>query len=78
MGQTYSTGATVDTAVRFNPLEVPELADIAYEKNIGTSRFLKTARGRHINSGGVVVIKVYQKPLANFPLDKHRRQIQRT
>lgn len=77
MGQTYSTGAAQDTAVRLGPIEVPELADIAYEKTIGTSRFLKTVRGRQLHSGGAVVIKVFQKPLANFPLDHYRRQVYR-
>lgn len=76
MGQTYSTGTGADPTVRWGPLEAPDLADITYDKTIGTSRFLKTVRGKHLG-GGLVVIKVYHRPLAGPPLNKYKKLIER-
>lgn len=74
MGQNYSTAAA-DGNVRAG-IDIPELQDLSYEKSLGTARFLKTIRARHAE--GLVVVKLFVKPLATFPLDRYRRQLRRT
>jgi phosphoinositide-3-kinase regulatory subunit 4 len=53
-------------------IDVPELADLVYEKSMGTARFMKSIRARHHD--GVVLVKVWIKPYT-MRLDKYRRQI---
>jgi phosphoinositide-3-kinase regulatory subunit 4 len=50
-------------------IDVPELADLQYERALGTARFMKTIRCRH--KDGVVVAKVVMKPYADFTLDRY-------
>ena len=45
-------------------IDVPELADLVYERTIGGARFMKSIRARHHD--GVVVVKGTAKP-ANKP-----------
>ncbi|KAF3767769.1 hypothetical protein M406DRAFT_61566 [Cryphonectria parasitica EP155] len=54
-------------------IDVPELADLAYEKAIGSARFMKSIRARHHD--GVVLVKVFVKPYAPMPLDEYRQKI---
>jgi len=72
MGQNYSTTAA-DGNTRAG-IDIPELADLSYEKSLGSARFLKTIRARHAD--GLVVVKVFAKPFASFHLDRHRQQIE--
>ena len=72
MGQNYSSTAAADGNARAG-INIPELADVSYEKSLSSARFLKTIRARH--AGGPVVIKIFAKPAAGFPLDHHRDQI---
>lgn len=48
-------------------IDVPELADLQYEKNLGAARFMKTVRARH--KDGLVVARVVMKPYAHLNLD---------
>jgi phosphoinositide-3-kinase regulatory subunit 4 len=75
MGQNYSSTAAADSIARAG-IDIPELADVSYEKSLGSARFLKTIRARHHD--GMVVIKIFAKPLASFPLERHRDHIIRT
>ena len=72
MGQNYSSTAAADGNARAG-INIPELANVSYEKSLSSARFLKTIRARH--AGGPVVIKIFAKPAAGFPLDHHRDQI---
>ncbi|ORY02044.1 phosphoinositide 3-kinase regulatory subunit 4 [Clohesyomyces aquaticus] len=54
-------------------IDVPELADLQYERALGTARFMKTIRARH--KDGVVVCKVVMKPYADFTLDRYVNQL---
>lgn len=54
-------------------IDVPELADLVYEKAIGSSRFMKSIRARHHD--GVVLAKVFVKPYTPMSLDEHRQKI---
>jgi len=74
MGQNYSTTTAADGNTRAG-IDIPELVDLSYEKSLGSARFLKTIRARHAD--GLVVVKVFAKPLASFHLDLHRQQIER-
>lgn len=56
-------------------IDVPELADLVYEKSMGTARFMKSIRARH--QDGVVLVKVVVKPYA-MKLEKYKRRIIRT
>lgn len=53
-------------------IDVPELADLVYEKAIGSARFMKSIRARHHD--GIVLAKVFVKP-HQMPLDEHRQRI---
>jgi phosphoinositide-3-kinase regulatory subunit 4 len=53
-------------------IDVPELADLVYEKTMGTARFMKSIRARH--QDGVVLVKVIVKPYS-MRLAKYRRLI---
>ena len=53
-------------------IDAPELADLIYEKSMGSARFMKSIRARHPD--GVVLVKVAVKPYA-MRLDKYRKKI---
>lgn len=57
-------------------IDVPELADLVYEKAAGSARFMKSIRARHHD--GIVLAKVFVKPYAPMPLDEYRQKIIRT
>jgi len=63
MGQGFSL--TTLSAGSAN-IDVPELADLQYEKSLGAARFMKTVRARHKH--GLVVARVVMKPYAQFDL----------
>jgi phosphoinositide-3-kinase regulatory subunit 4 len=73
MGQNYSSTAATDGNAARAGIDIPELADISYEKSLGSARFLKTIRGRHAD--GLVVVKIFAKPVASFPLNHYRDQV---
>ncbi|KUI54795.1 Phosphoinositide 3-kinase regulatory subunit 4 [Cytospora mali] len=54
-------------------IDVPELADLVYEKATGSARFMKSIRARHHD--GVVLVKVFIKPYTPMSLDKYRQMI---
>lgn len=56
-------------------IDVPELADLVYEKTIGTARFMKSIRARHHD--GVVLVKVFVKPYTPMSLSEYRQEILR-
>jgi phosphoinositide-3-kinase regulatory subunit 4 len=53
-------------------IDVPELADLVYEKSVGSARFMKSIRARH--QDGVVLVKVIVKPYT-MSLAKYKRGI---
>lgn len=72
MGQGYSlTTLSAGSA----GIDVPELADLTYEKSLGTARFMKTVRAKHRD--GLVVAKVVMKPYTNMKLDPYVQAILR-
>ena len=72
MGQGYSlTTLSAGSA----GIDVPELADLSYERSLGDARFMKSIRARHRE--GLVVAKVVMKPYAMMKLEKYVRQIMR-
>lgn len=56
-------------------IDVPELSDLAYEKSLGTARFMKSIRARQQN--GLVCVKVVMKPHADLKLAKYVKAILR-
>lgn len=54
-------------------IDVPELADLVYEKAVGSARFMKSIRARHHD--GVVLVKVFIKPYTPMLLDQYRQLI---
>lgn len=72
MGQNYSSTAAAIPTLRAG-IDIPEFDDIHYQKSLGTARFLKTIRAKH--QDGSVVVKIFAKPVAGFPLEHHRQQI---
>ncbi|KAK3352948.1 hypothetical protein B0T25DRAFT_196996 [Lasiosphaeria hispida] len=71
MGQGFSLTAPPPGAAG---IDVPELADLVYEKSIGSARFMKSIRARHHE--GVVLVKVLIKPY-QMPLEKYKQEILR-
>lgn len=72
MGQGYSlTSLSAGSA----SIDVPELADLTYEKNLSEARLVKSVRARHRN--GLVVVKVAMKPYASMKFKDYVQQIQR-
>ncbi|KAK0643680.1 hypothetical protein B0T16DRAFT_187758 [Cercophora newfieldiana] len=69
MGQGFSLMAPPPGAAG---IDVPELADLVYEKSIGTARFMKSIRARHHD--GVVLVKVLIKPY-QMSLEKYKQEI---
>ncbi|AEO55094.1 hypothetical protein MYCTH_37094 [Thermothelomyces thermophilus ATCC 42464] len=53
-------------------IDVPELADLVYERSVGTGGFMKGVRARHHD--GVVMAKVLIKPYS-MSLDKYKQAI---
>lgn len=53
-------------------IDVPELADLVYEKSMGTARLMKSIRARH--QDGLVLVKVVVKPYT-LRLEKYKRKI---
>ncbi|KAH8594390.1 hypothetical protein B0O99DRAFT_687625 [Bisporella sp. PMI_857] len=53
-------------------IDVPQLADLVYERSMGTARFMKSIRARH--QDGVVLVKVMVKPY-EMQLSKYQRKI---
>lgn len=74
MGQNYS--ALPDRNVGGAGIDIAELSDISYEKSLGSSRFLKTIKARHVD-GGLVVVKIFLKPSPTFPLEAYRTKLKR-
>lgn len=70
MGQGFSLATPSAGAAG---IDVPELADLAYEKSIGGARFMKSIRARHHD--GVVLVKVLVKPYVPMPLERYKREI---
>ncbi|KAL5441282.1 hypothetical protein PMIN07_004306 [Paraphaeosphaeria minitans] len=70
MGQGFSL--TTLSAGSAN-IDVPELADLRYEKSLGAARFMKSVRARHRD--GLVVARVVMKPYAQFNLDRYVRRL---
>lgn len=70
MGQGFSVTTPAAGAAG---IEVPELADLVYEKTLGSARFMKTIRARHHD--GVVLVKVFIKPYTPMSLSRFRQEI---
>ncbi|KAI4107672.1 MAG: hypothetical protein LQ339_002578 [Xanthoria mediterranea] len=56
-------------------IDVPELADLAYEKALGQARLMKSIRARHQH--GLVVVKLVMKPYPQLDLGKYVRALRR-
>ena len=54
-------------------IDVPELADLVYERSLGSGRFMKSIRARHHD--GVVLAKVTVKPSQDTTLQDYRNKI---
>jgi hypothetical protein len=70
MGQGYSL---ITLPAASAGIDVPEMADIAYEKSLGNARFMKCIRARHKN--GLVIAKVVMKPYPQLRLDEYVKVI---
>lgn len=70
MGQGFSVTTPAAGAAG---IEVPELADLVYEKTLGSARFMKSIRARHHD--GVVLVKVFIKPYTPMSLSRFRQEI---
>ncbi|KAH4184863.1 non-specific serine/threonine protein kinase [Parastagonospora nodorum] len=70
MGQGFSL--TTLSAGSAN-IDVPELADLQYEKSLGAARFMKAVRARH--KDGLVVARVVMKPYAQFNFHVYVRRL---
>ena len=56
-------------------IDVPELADLQYEKSLGAARFMKAVRARH--KDGLVVARVVPKPYAHIDFQDHVKRLLR-
>lgn len=72
MGQGFSL--TTLSAGSAN-IDVPELADLQYEKSLGAARFMKAVRARH--KDGLVVARVVMKPYAQFDFQAYVKRLLR-
>ncbi|KAH7398211.1 phosphoinositide 3-kinase regulatory subunit 4 [Pyrenochaeta sp. MPI-SDFR-AT-0127] len=70
MGQGFSL--TTLSAGSAN-IDVPELADLQYEKSLGAARFMKAVRARH--KDGLVVARVVMKPYAQFDFQVYVKRL---
>lgn len=66
MGQGYSL-ATLSAGSA--SIDIPELADLVYEKSLGTARLMKSIRAR--NQDGLVSVKAFVKPYPSFDIRKY-------
>ena len=72
MGQGYSlTTLSAGSA----GIDVPELADLVYEKSMGGGRFMKSIRARQHN--GLVFVKVIMKPYPSMKREPYIKAILR-
>jgi len=72
MGQGYSlTTLSAGSA----GIDVPELADVSYEKSLGDARFMKAICARQRD--GLVVTKVVMKPYASMRFARYIKEIKR-
>ena len=69
MGQGFSLATPPAGAAG---IDVADLADLVYDKSMGTARFMKTVRARHHD--GPVVVKVLIKPYP-MSLDQYKKEI---
>lgn len=69
MGQGFSLATPPAGAAS---IDVPELADLVYEKSVGSARFMKSIRAR--NHDGVVLVKVLIKPYP-MSLEKYKHAL---
>ncbi|KAI4165482.1 MAG: hypothetical protein LQ342_000892 [Letrouitia transgressa] len=72
MGQSFSL-ATLSSGSA--GIDVAELADLQYEKSLGTARFMKSIRAKHQH--GLVVVKLVTKPYPQVDLSKYVQAIRR-
>lgn len=70
MGQGFSLTTLSANAAG---IDVPELADLQYERNLGAARFMKTVRARH--KDGLVVARVVMRPWTDFDFDPYVRRL---
>lgn len=70
MGQGYSLTTLSAGAAG---IDVPELADLIYEKSLGNARFMKCIRAR--SKDGLVVAKVVMKPYSTMKLDQYVKKL---
>lgn len=70
MGQGYSV---ITLPAASAGIDVPEMADVLYEKSLGNARFMKCIRARHKN--GLVIAKVVMKPYPELRLDEYVKVI---
>ncbi|MCJ1351180.1 MAG: Serine/threonine-protein kinase [Icmadophila ericetorum] len=54
-------------------IDVEKLSDLTYEKSLGTARFMKCIRARHLH--GLVVVKIVMKPFPDFDLEPYIKAI---
>lgn len=72
MGQGYSlTTLSAGSA----GIDVPELADLSYEKALSGARFMKSVRARQQHS--LVYVKAIMKPYPSMDLSSYVKAIQR-
>ncbi|KAL1861592.1 hypothetical protein VTK73DRAFT_7006 [Phialemonium thermophilum] len=69
MGQGFSLATPPAGAAG---IDVPELADLVYEKSMSAARFMKSIRARHHD--GVVLVKVLVKPYP-MSLETYKREL---
>ncbi|KAE9965948.1 hypothetical protein EG328_009293 [Venturia inaequalis] len=70
MGQGYSlTSLSAGSAT----IDVPELADLEFEKSLGNARFMKCIRARR--KDGLVVAKIVMKPSPNTRWDEYVQEL---
>ena len=56
-------------------IDVEKLSDLSYEKSLGTARFMKCIRARHLH--GLVVVKMVMKPYPDFDLNPYIKALRR-
>ncbi|ETN42215.1 uncharacterized protein HMPREF1541_04156 [Cyphellophora europaea CBS 101466] len=70
MGQGYSM-TTLSAASA--TIDVPELADLAYDRTLAPARFMKSVRARGEN--GYVYVRAFMKPHPNFDVQRYIKRI---
>lgn len=56
-------------------IDIPQLADLSYEKSLGTARFMKSIKARHRQ--GLVFVKAIVKPYPSMVLTPYLQAIER-